>query len=168
MALKSCVNCGREYSDTVEQCPHCQYKATVCICSECGRFCGKDDKFCMYCGIQLSNINKTDAPKEKIQEELQAILKRLKDDFTKEEQKIMLRNLNLFESTGEYGELVTECKKVLKEKEEQIEKKEEYNKICESINSLDSSKKCKECIDKLKKLSGIFDVDESISNFALV
>ena len=165
MALKNCINCGKEYSDTVEQCPHCQYKSVIFICPECGRFCGKDDKFCMYCGVQLRSANKIDAPKEKILEELQSIANRLKDDIPKDEQRIVLRNLNLFEAAGENTELVTECKRILQDKEERLQRTEEYNKICESFDSLDTSKSCKECIEKLQGFSDLLDVEEMVLKF---
>ena len=49
MALIVCPSSQKQYSDTLNQCPHCKFTPTVFICPECSNLCSLSDPACfMY------------------------------------------------------------------------------------------------------------------------
>ena len=58
MALINCPECGKQVTDTIEQCIHCGYmlhKHTNPQCPECGKEVENTQKQCNNCGFLLSN-----------------------------------------------------------------------------------------------------------------
>lgn len=50
MALVKCIKCDKEYSNTLDKCPHCGFQIKVFACEECGFIHGRDDTSCSKCG----------------------------------------------------------------------------------------------------------------------
>ena len=75
MALIKCPECGKDVSDTIENCIHCGYKlkqndstkTTIIKCAKCGKENHNTNNFCNYCGSYLSkDINTTEVTEGKI------------------------------------------------------------------------------------------------------
>ena len=64
MALMSCVKCGRNYSDTLEVCPHCHHAPKAFVCPECGGIYGKGDTACGNCGMILNHSSRIPATEQ--------------------------------------------------------------------------------------------------------
>lgn len=68
MALVTCVNCGKAFSDSVGGCPHCGFMPKMRICPECGNICGLTSEACNACGYQLTVSPLVPATDEKVEQ----------------------------------------------------------------------------------------------------
>ena len=68
MALVTCVNCGKGFSDSVGVCPHCGFVPKMRICPECGNICGLTSNGCNACGYQLTASPFIHATDEKVEQ----------------------------------------------------------------------------------------------------
>lgn len=60
MALITCTECGKQFSDTVAQCPHCGHdpNAKPVICRECGHQYSSEIATCPKCGFKTPRTTK--------------------------------------------------------------------------------------------------------------
>ena len=70
MALKSCPECKKDLSSTVDKCIHCGCE--VVLCPECEEFAIKGVENCPYCGASLENLPKLKAV-SKVTEEAEPV-----------------------------------------------------------------------------------------------
>lgn len=58
MALINCPECGREISDTAENCPGCGIPLKRLVkCSDCGKYLLDSEMVCCNCGKRVSDLN---------------------------------------------------------------------------------------------------------------
>ncbi len=60
MALITCTECGKQFSDTVARCPHCGHdpNAQVLVCPECGHQYSSELATCPNCGFKTHRTTK--------------------------------------------------------------------------------------------------------------
>lgn len=66
MALQTCFKCGKNYSDSVQACPHCGFVPESVLCPECDSVCGIGDESCMVCGFALKDAHPAVAAPERV------------------------------------------------------------------------------------------------------
>lgn len=99
MALIKCAKCDREYSDTLNKCPHCNYEPNFKICPECGKISSKNEKSCPYCGFKLADSRGKEITKEILEAEYSRLLSNLDEANSEEEFEKVKEN---FEMLGDY------------------------------------------------------------------
>ena len=110
MALIKCVNCEREYTDVLDACPHCGFRPTLFKCPECGRFCGRDDQTCRYCGLMLTPDNVVPVSLSEIEKLYDASVMQLQAGGEDTDYKALEKRFLLFGDFRDSKERASECR----------------------------------------------------------
>lgn len=110
MALTNCINCGHEYTNILDACPHCGFKPRAFKCPECGRFCSRNDQICKYCGFPLSLENMVPLSVAEMEQLYDASVMQLHAEDENTDYKTLEKRFIQFGDFKESKERVPECR----------------------------------------------------------
>ena len=109
MALVRCVNCGKEYSNTLKACPHCKYEVKMKICPECGSINSVKAVQCSKCGFDLEHNQGSLITSELMNEKYLLLCDKLNDVILPEEYDEIKEQFILFGDYKESQKKIKEC-----------------------------------------------------------
>lgn len=125
----SCVKCGKNYSDTLDACPHCHYAPQVFVCPECGGVYGKADAVCANCGVALNNVNRVIADEAAVQKAVADTMKLVEEAENLAQLNEVGKTIQLLATCGD----VTELANSYNAKYEEAVKAENYATACNLV-----------------------------------
>ena len=131
MALMSCVKCGRNYSDTLEVCPHCHHAPKAFVCPECGGIYGKGDTACANCGLILNHSRRTPATEQDALKAMEEVQKLVEQADNLAQLKEVGKTLDLLASCTD----ISAVQAIFEEKYDQANKAEDFAIACNLVEN---------------------------------
>lgn len=148
----SCVKCGRNYSDTLEVCPHCHHAPKAFVCPECGGIYGKGDTACANCGMILNHSSRTPATEQDALKAMEEVQKLVEQAENLDQLKEVDKTLDLLASCTDISALQA----IFEEKYEAANKAEDFAIAC---NLVENAKTISELTRAETLLKGLDDYE---------
>ena len=161
MALVKCFHCEKEYSNSLNSCPHCGFTPQIFVCPECGELYGLNNQSCPICGFALQNIQRTPATSEDVANYLDSLVSKLEAASTSAQFNQIGYSLSILSTQIDVSEYLDKCKEGFDKAVESEQKEKVYQDSIEFLKSTEDSPNIDLLRNAMCTLTSLDDYKES-------
>ena len=161
MALVKCFHCEKEYSNSLNSCPHCGFTPQIFVCPECGELYGLNNQSCPICGFALQNIQRTPATSEDVTNYLDSLVSKLETASTSAQFNQIGYSLSILSTQIDVSEYLDKCKEGFDKAVESEQKEKVYQDSIEFLKSTEDSPNIDLLRNAMCTLTSLGDYKES-------
>lgn len=161
MALVKCFHCEKEYSNSLNSCPHCGFTPQIFVCPECGELYGLNNQNCPICGFALQNIQRTPATSEDVTNYLDSLVSKLETASTSAQFNQIGYSLSILSTQIDVSEYLDKCKEGFDKAVESEQKEKVYQDSIEFLKSTEDSPNIDLLRNAMCTLTSLDDYKES-------
>ena len=161
MALVKCFHCEKEYSNSLNSCPHCGFTPQIFVCPECGELYGLNNQNCPICGFALQNIQRTPATSEDVANYLDSLVSKLEAASTSAQFNHIGYSLSILSMQMDVSEYLDKCKEGFDKAVESEQKEKVYQDSIEFLKSTEDSPNIDLLRNAMCTLTSLDDYKES-------